>query len=351
MSTHWKLETSRTSHPRRGVERQGRRAAGRCCRVAAPARPRTGGRRSTRAVVVDLPLVPVIATTRERSTSWSQRLSAEVTVTPLLLEVEDVSAATRDARALQDDVAAHERVEPARAGSRARRAPTVARRRRGRVVGDARQASPASRVPRRRSRRCPTRLPARSAKPVGRNTAGSLWSRAGPSRSRSVRVRSRECAEERDVATTRRIAADPRERDRALVGVADALERLVLDADARPACAAALRARDRSGARRRRSSRSAARERNGASTRLMKRHLSHSPHHVARTSCAAPGRRRDCSCERRGGTAFEVANSWATHSSLRSRRKLATTSSSPTRSAMALGDQVARRSRTCSTGG
>jgi len=34
------------------------------------------------AVVVDLPFVPVIATTRDRSMSWSQRFSDDVTVTP-----------------------------------------------------------------------------------------------------------------------------------------------------------------------------------------------------------------------------------------------------------------------------
>ena len=68
------------------------------------------------AVVVDLPLVPVMATTRSRSVSWSQRLSADVTRDAVVLQFEDVGTSAGNTRTLQHHVAREECFEAAVVG-------------------------------------------------------------------------------------------------------------------------------------------------------------------------------------------------------------------------------------------
>src|SRR5450631_1189607 len=75
----------------------------------------------------------------------------------------------------------------------------------------------------------PTRLPARSAKPMGRNTACSLWFEQVSERCLSAKFIG-QITKGRDV-TPLLEAAHFAERHRALVGVADALERFVLGAE------------------------------------------------------------------------------------------------------------------------
>ena len=225
---------------------RGRRGAVRCCPVAGRRLAEARRKKVMRAVVVDLPLVPVIATTRSRSASCSQRLSAEVTVTPRASSARMSRATTGDAGALQDDVAGGERLEAAvgRREHAGRRVLVVVD---DDEVARGRRVSPPRRDPRHRSRRCPTRWPARSAKPVGRNTAGSLGLEQFVEGSIGTGLM-REAASQLDVTPLVELA-HLRQRDGALVGVAHALEGLARRRRLRRARAAARRAPGRSRAR------------------------------------------------------------------------------------------------------
>ena len=84
------------------------------------------------------------------------------------------------------------------------------------------------------------------------------------------------------------------------------------------------------------------RGRNGASIKLVNRHLSHSPHQRASRASTDWVKAR-LQLRKTGWNDVSPAKARATQTSLRSRRKLATVSASPTRSAIA-----AARSRSAS---